>query len=197
MNAHETIAQRTSRCEDAVATHPESAAAHYNLGLAYQKTGRFRLAEEAYQKAVELDPDLAEAWVNLGGVRLHQWDFEGCLEASREAVRRRQDLAVAHYNLGQAYLYMNDPENLVLCNKKVLELERDNGAAHYYTAVGLLALGDVAAAERHAGRALELGHQPTPDFLKALERASRGVASREPVVLEMSGPESPETPKED
>lgn len=197
MNAHETISERTTRCEEAVADHPESAAAHYNLGLVYQKTGRFRLAEEAYQKAVELNPELAEAWVNLGGVRLHQWDFKGCLEASLEAVRRQDDLAVAHYNLGQAYLYMNDPENLVDCNKKVLQLEKDNGAAHYYAAVGLLALGDVAAAERHAARALELGHRPTPDFLKALERAARGEARSEPIVLEMSGPEGPATERED
>jgi tetratricopeptide (TPR) repeat protein len=100
--------------------------AHYNLGLAYQKTGRFHLAEEAYLKAVEIDPGLTEAWVNLGGVRLHNWDFEGCLEASRMAVSQREDLSMAHYNLGQAFLYMNDPDNLVACNKRVIELERDN-----------------------------------------------------------------------
>jgi tetratricopeptide (TPR) repeat protein len=189
--------ERVERCQRALEKRPESAPAHYNLGLAYQNLGRFGLAEEAYLKAVELDPGFTEAWVNLGGVRLHNWDFEGCLEASREAVRQRDDLVLAHHNLGQAYLYMNDAENLVRCNKRVLELERDNPAAHYYAAVGLLALGEIGAAERHAGRAMELGHRPTPEFLRALEKAQRSKAAGRIQIGEIAGGEAPEKPKED
>jgi tetratricopeptide (TPR) repeat protein len=189
--------ERVERCQRAVEEHPRSAPAQYNLGLAYQKLGRLRLAEEAYVRAVELDPGITEAWVNLGGVRLHNWDFEGCLEASQEAVRQRDDLVLAHYNLGQAYLYMNDPENLVRCNKRVLEFERDNAAAHYFAAVGLMAQGNVAAAERHAGRAMELGHRPTQEFLRALEKAQRSHAEGSVQIAEIAGGETPEKPKED
>ncbi len=135
--------------------------------------GRFQEAEQAYLKAVEIEPTLAEAWVNLGGVRLHSWDFEGCLAASLRAVELRDDLVLAHHNLGQAYLYMNDPENLVRCTRRVIELDRDHGPAHYYAAVGQLALGELGAAERHLARAMELGHHPTAEFLRALERAQR------------------------
>ena len=197
MTRPESRTERLDRCLKAAEENPQSAVAHFNLGLAYQKTGRFGLAEEAYVKAVEIDPGLTEAWVNLGGVRLHNWDFEGCLEASKMAVRQRDDLAMAHYNLGQAFLYMNDADNLVACNKKVLELERDNAAAHYYAAVGLLAVGDVSGAERHAGRAMELGHRPTPEFLRALEKAQRTGAEDGITVVEIAGGDAPEKPKED
>jgi len=193
----ESRTARLKRCLKAVEDHPQSAMAHYNLGLANQKTGRFQTAEEAYSKAVELDPGLTEAWVNLGGVRLHNWDFEGCLAASKEAVRQRDDLLIAHYNLGQAYLYMKDPENLVSCNKRVLELDRDHPEAHYHCAIGLLAIGDVAGAERHAGRALELGHRPTPDFLKALEKAKRSHAEGRISITEIAGADGPDKPKEE
>jgi tetratricopeptide (TPR) repeat protein len=197
MATPESRTQRLERCQKAVEEQPQSAVAHYNLGLAYQKTGRFQLAEEAYAKAVELDPGLTEGWVNLGGVRLHNWDFEGCLAASKEAVRQRADLLIAHYNLGQAYLYMNDPEKLVECNKRVLEIERDHAEAHYYCAVGLLAVGDVPGAERHAGRAMELGHRPTPDFLKALEKGQRTHAEGRISTVEIAGAERPDKPKEE
>jgi tetratricopeptide (TPR) repeat protein len=197
MTRPESRTERLDRCLNAVQENPQSAVAHYNLGLAYQKTGRFGLAEEAYVQAVEIDPGLTQAWVNLGGVRLHNWDFEGCLEASKMAVSQRDDLAMAHYNLGQAFLYMNEPENLVACNKRVIELERDNAGAHYYAAVGLLAVGDVTGAERHAGRAMELGHRPTPEFLRALERAQRAGAEGKLSVVEIAGEKTPEKPKED
>lgn len=193
----ESRTDRLERCLQAAQDRPESAAAHYNLGLAYQMAGRFQAAEDAYLKAVELDPELVEAWVNLGGVRLHGWDFEGCLEASRRAVELRDDLVIAHYNLGQAYLYMNDPENLVSCSKRVLELDRDHALSHYYAAVGLLALGELGAAERHLGRAMELGHRPTAEFMRALERAQRAKAEGRVNMIEIAGGDPPETPKED
>lgn len=197
MTRPESRTDRLDRCLKAVEEKPESAVAHYNLGLAYQKGGRFYQAEKAYLKAVEIDPGLTEAWINLGGVRLHNWDFEGCLEASRVAVNQRDDLAIAHYNLGQAYLYTNDPDNLVACNKRVIELERDNAAAHYYAAVGLLAIGDLFGAERHAGRAMELGHRPTQEFLRALEKAQRAGSAQRVSVIEIAGGEAPEKPKEE
>jgi tetratricopeptide (TPR) repeat protein len=197
MNRPESRTERLERCLKAAEEKPDSAVAQYNLGLAYQKVGRFQKAEEVYKRTVELDPGLTKAWVNLGGVRLHNWDFEGCLAASQEAVRRQDDLLVAHYNLGQAYLYTNDADNMVRCNKKVLELEPDHAAAHYYTAVGLLALGELGAAERHNARAMELGHRPTPEFLRAMEKGLRTKAAGELSTTEIAGVEHPEKPKED
>lgn len=196
MTQVESRTERLERCLEAVEQGPGSAVACYNLGLAYQKMGRFGEAEQAYRKAVELDATLAEAWVNLGGVRLHGWDFEGCLEASLKAVELRDDLVVAHHNLGQAYLYLNDPENLVRCARKVLELDADHPPSHYYAAVGLLALGELGAAERHLGRAMELGHRPTAEFLRALERAQRSKGEGRIDMVEIGGGEIPGRAKE-
>ncbi len=164
----ETIRERISRCEHRVKARPVSAAAHYNLGLAYQKRGYVKRAAEEFQRAVELKPECVEAWVNLGGARLLQWDFQGALEATRRAVQLKDDLPVAHYNLGQAYLYLGDAKGLVRANRRVLELDPDNGAAHYYLAVGLLALDEVEASRLELAHAMALGHRPVPEFLKKL-----------------------------
>ncbi len=195
---NESQRHRLERCQQDVAEHPERASAHYNLGLAYTVSGRVKQAEESYLRALEIDPTMIKAWVNLGGVRLMRWEFQGCLEANQAAARLRDDLPIVHYNMGQAYLYLNDPESLVRCNEKVLELDRNNGAAHYYAAVGQLAMDNLGAAERHLGRALELGHQPTQDFIKAMEKAQLKKQQTQPIsLIEISGAETPDTTKED
>lgn len=181
----ESARQRIDRCLAAVRADPDSALAHYNLGLAYGSTGRARSAEEHYRRALEIDPELVEAWVNLGGVRLQQWDFEGCLAATREAVARRPNSAIAHFNMGQAHLYLGHAEELVACNRRALELDPRNGAAHYYLAVGLLASDQVDEARKELNLAVRLGHRPTVEFLRGLEKAEMKSCSRGVPTLEL------------
>ena len=178
----ETPKARLERCLRQVEERPDSAVAHFNLGLAYTKTGRTQSAEKAYLDALERDPDLVEAWVNLGGVRLLQWNFAGCLEATREAVARRDDLVLAHYNMGQAHLYLGDSASLLECCRRVLELDPEHAAAHYHAAVALLALDDLGGAKRHLAEAINLGHRPNPEFMKALEKAERSQQVGPPVL---------------
>ena len=175
----ESREDRVARWQKRVEEVPDSAAAHFNLGLAHTERGRMMAAEKAYRRALELDPDLAQAWVNLGGALLMKWDFQGCLEANQEAIRRQEDLLVAHYNMGQAHLYLKDAEQLVRCNRRVLELEESHPAAHYFLAVGLLATDQVEEARAECSRAASLGYQPRPEFLKNLDRAEKALVSND------------------
>lgn len=167
----ETMTERIERCQAMVTREPQSAAAHFNLALAYTARGQVARAEQEYREAVACDPDLVEAWVNLGGTLLLKWDFEGAVRANEEALRRRPDLVEAHYNLGQAHLYRAEAEPLVACCARVVALAPEHAAGHYFMAVGLLALGRVAEARAAVTRAVTLGHRPQPDFLRKLEQA--------------------------
>jgi len=171
----ETRQDRVARWQKRVSEAPDSAAAHFNLGLAHTERGRMMAAEEAYRRAVELDPELVQGWVNLGGALLLKWDFKGCLEANQEALRRQEDLVQAHFNMGQAHLYLNQAEELVRCNRRVVELDPDHAAGHYFLAVGLLATDHVGEARDECARAMSLGHQPSPEFLKSLDRAEKAL----------------------
>lgn len=186
----ESRQDRVARWQRRVEEAPDSAAAHFNLGLAHTERGRMLDAEKAYRRAVELDPELVQAWVNLGGALLMKWDFQGCLEANQEAVRRKGDLVEAHYNMGQAYLYLKNAPQLVRCNRRVLELQRNHPAAHYFLAVGLLATDQVAEARAECARAASLGYQPRPEFLKSLDRAEEALVRK----VNMNAP--PEAPAE-
>ncbi len=171
--SNETAAERIARCESAVAENPDSAGAHYNLGLAYTSLGKMDSAERAYRKALEIDPELIEAWVNLGGTLMLKWDFEGALAANEEAISRRPDLLLAHYNRGQALLYLRDADGVVASFSRVLQLDPGHAAGHYFLAVGLLAQKKPTDARRHLSRSIALGHRPRPEFLRELEKAER------------------------
>lgn len=182
-----SVRKRIEFWQQRVAENPTSAVAHFNLALAYTDRGLVGRAEQFYRKALEFDDGLVEAWVNLGGALLLKWDFEGCLKADQEAVARRDDCLLAHYNMGQAYLYLGDAEGVVRCYRKVLELDPRHPAGHYHLAVGLLATGRVEQARRAAATAMELGHRPTPEFLRSLEKAGAKVESGGVPVLELGG----------
>ena len=59
MNKPESRTERLERTLKAADDKPQSAAAHYNVGLAYQKMGPFQSAEKAYLRALEIDPTIA------------------------------------------------------------------------------------------------------------------------------------------
>jgi len=161
------------RCEQRVEAHPESAAAQFNLGLAYTQRGMVDRAERSYRNALEIDPDLVEAWVNLGGILMLKWDFKGSVEANREALERKDDLVLAHYNTGQACLYLGDAEGVVRSCRRVVELDPRHAAGCYFLGVGLLALGHLEEARTAVGRARFLGHSPAPEFLRAMANAEK------------------------
>ncbi len=175
----ETRKDRVARWQKRIEEAPDSAPAHYNLGLAHTERGRMVEAEQAFRRAVELDPELVQAWVNLGGALLMKWDFQGSLEANQEAVRRNDTLAEAHFNMGQAHLYLKHADELVQCNRRVLELDANHAAAHYFLAVGLLATDQVGEARAELSRATSLGYQPRPEFLKSLDRAEKALVQND------------------
>jgi len=192
----ESSESRTQRCLSEVDKHPDSASAHFNLGLAYTMQGFAHRAEAAYRKALEIDPDLVEAWVNLGGSLLLRWDFQGALEANREALKRRDDLLLAHYNMGQAHLYLSDPQGLLRCCQRVIELDPEHAAGHYYLAVALLALDRLQESREALGRAMALGHRPTPEFLRGLERLEKQTELNESKLVTNIGADAPQESKE-
>jgi tetratricopeptide (TPR) repeat protein len=193
---NESANDQLKRCLEKVEENPESAVAHFNLGLAYTQKGRMNSAEDSYRKALEIDPGLIEAWVNLGGALLLKWDFEGARDANLKALKLKDDLLLAHYNLGQAFLYLGDAESVERCNRRVVELDPAHAAGHYFLAVGLLALNRVAEARESLAEAMKLGHRPTPEFLKGLEKAEKHSMADNVNLVTHIGAEAPEDSKE-
>jgi tetratricopeptide (TPR) repeat protein len=84
---------------------------------------------------------------------------------------------LAHFNQGLGHLYLREAKEMIACFRRVLEIDPDHAAGHYHLAVGLLEIGNVEDARAALDRAVELGHSPAPEFLKALERKDKSAGS--------------------
>ena len=80
------------------------------------------------------------------------------------------DPITATFSISEA-LYLKDPEGMVESYREVLIINSDHAAGHYYMAVGLLALKETEQARDHASRAIALGYQPRPEFMREISRA--------------------------
>jgi tetratricopeptide (TPR) repeat protein len=87
---------------DAVRLSPDSAEAHYNLGVAYDKLRLYDEAVEAYGQGLVLNPDWAKARSNLGVAYTNKGLYDKAARQHRQAVRLAPDVAGMAYNLGVA-----------------------------------------------------------------------------------------------
>jgi tetratricopeptide (TPR) repeat protein len=83
-----------------VATSPDAAVGHYNLGKVWDDANRMDDAVASYRKAIELDPARADAWVNLG-IDLHKrGDKDEALKAFLRADELKPGVASTQFNIG-------------------------------------------------------------------------------------------------
>jgi len=129
---------------------PQSAVAHFNVGVALEASGRSDNAAREYEAAVRLDPAYSHAHNNLGNLRLSAGRLK---EARREyelAVESGPSNAEAHNNLGAVVLASADPRNAIRPLEEAIRLRPTYPEAHFNLARALMALGRTADAQREA-----------------------------------------------
>jgi tetratricopeptide (TPR) repeat protein len=129
---------------DAVRLSPDSAEAHYNLGVAYDKLRLYDEAVEAYGQGLVLNPDWAKARSNLGVAYTNKGLYDKAARQHRQAVRLAPDVAGMAYNLGVALDKKGSAEEAV----RALELDPDFALPHL--CLGVLFLEQKADTERAA-----------------------------------------------
>jgi spermidine synthase len=80
--------------------YPEAA---NNLGVAYERLGRYADARAQYEGALAAAPDYVPARMNLGNIYLREGRYADASARYREVLAGRPDYAAAYYNLGVAY----------------------------------------------------------------------------------------------
>ena len=117
--------------EDTVAKAPESARAHYNLGVVLVKAGRIDEAMRQYQAALELDPNYADAYNNIGWVLADGGKFDEAITRYQKALKIAPNLVKARNNLGIALAACGRVDEAIAEYHKVLEIKADFAEAHY------------------------------------------------------------------
>ena len=88
---------------DAATRHPNRPQSHFNLGVAYARMGRLKLAQQAYRRALETDPSYGRAYKGLGTLAMSVGELEQAEILFAEALAHDSTLATAHNNLGLIY----------------------------------------------------------------------------------------------
>ncbi|UCF80473.1 MAG: tetratricopeptide repeat protein, partial [Acidobacteriota bacterium] len=127
---NQTWKMPTTIWEDAVKTYPYNHHAHYGLGNAYGKLGRYAEAVEAYKQSIRFDPYNADTHYNLGFAYSKLGRNAEAIEAFKQAIRLKPDMAEAHSNLGFAYTKLDRHAEAIEAYKHAILLKPDLAKAH-------------------------------------------------------------------
>jgi tetratricopeptide (TPR) repeat protein len=138
---------------------PGSSFAHYNLGSALAKEGRFGEARDEFETALAINDRYAEAHNNLGLVLQKTGQLQAGLGHLRRAVEIAPKNPDAHFNLGQALAQMGMWPQAIDQYSEALRLEPDNALAHLNRGQALAQVGNPADAADEFRAALTIDPQ--------------------------------------
>ena len=125
---------------------PEDEDLHYNLGIAYGRSGDITNAEHHYREALRLLPDYPEVHNNLGNLLLHAGRLGEAEEQFTEAIKLMPELSTAHNNLGIVRQSQNRMPEAITCFRKAVQYNTNYWQAHFNLAHRF------AVARREGGR---------------------------------------------
>ncbi len=76
---------------------------HNNLGITYDKVGRYQEAIEELSRALQLDPGYIDVMTNTAVTYFHMDRCDEAVQALQEAIRLKPDNVQAHCNLSNIY----------------------------------------------------------------------------------------------
>ena len=143
--------------EQAVASAPEKAEAHFNLGIAYTLQEFHPSAIRSYKKAIDLDPQYGKAFFNLGTLYLKQGNVKEAIETLEQAVNFLSDPMKALWNLYEAYRSSELFSKALSTLERLIALEPDDASLHNHLGICYVKLGKYQEAIEAWQRSVSLG----------------------------------------
>jgi tetratricopeptide (TPR) repeat protein len=121
------------------------ALAHNNRGVAYKVNGKYDLALQDYDRAIQLDPNSASHYNNRGIIYRLKHDYDRAIADYDEAVWLKSNYVAAFYNRALAYVDQGDYGRALADFGVVLQFNPKNALALYARGWMLLKKGDTEA----------------------------------------------------
>ena len=170
-------AQAVKYLDEALSFDSDNAALRLKLACAYERLGKFDLAAEQYNLALEkssnsadvlislenlwkqkidTNPNDAEAYANLGAVLQRKNDFAGALTMYEKAEKLNPSNVNTRLNLGTLYQAKQEYETAIAAYDTILDVNPNFKLAYLYKAQCYKALGNKDAALENYKLALNL-----------------------------------------
>ncbi len=145
--------------KELLATNPDDARLHNNLGTALTRAGRPAEAIPEFEKSLELDPEFLRAYFNLGRALLVAGRSDSAILAFERGLEYDSESADLHYHLGLALASKNRIEEAKIEFERSLQIDPKNANAHFALGVALASKGNGDAAITEYREALRLNPQ--------------------------------------
>ncbi|MCD6176181.1 MAG: tetratricopeptide repeat protein [Planctomycetes bacterium] len=170
-----------------MASRPDDAMSHYNLGNFYMAGGKFKQAVDSYETAIKLQKNLILPYVNASLVYNHLGDNDTAAERLKQAIAIDPNSDAAHLNLALLYGEIDKRDKAVDEFRIAFKLNSRSASAAYNLCV-LLAETDAPQAIAWAKKACQI--QPNNAkyaytlgfYLYQAKRISEVIATLEPFV---------------
>jgi tetratricopeptide (TPR) repeat protein len=128
---------------------PLTAEEHNNLGVAYEKEGKYELALREYKRAIDKDSSLIVPLVNIGNVYFKLGKYEKAEKHYLKALKKDEKNIEAANNLASLYIALNKnyEKGLGHLTKAIASPEDTSAYALDTLGVLYLRLGDKARAK--------------------------------------------------
>jgi predicted O-linked N-acetylglucosamine transferase (SPINDLY family) len=157
------LEQKLNDTNKALSIRPDSADAHYNMGVTLQKQGKLEETIEAYNKAIALKPDYANAYYNMGIALQDQGKLEEAIEAYNKATALKPDYVKAYNNMGTTLQEQGKLEEAMEAYNKALVIKPDYAEAYNNMGNALQDQGKLEEAMEAYNKAIAL----KPDYAEA------------------------------
>jgi tetratricopeptide (TPR) repeat protein len=136
---------KVKRLADAVARNPRDAAAHFELGTAYDEKRNLTSAIASYRKAIEIDPKLVAARTALGYALYRSGNAQAAIAEYRKVIEIDPKYSPAYRNLGATLCQTGDVAGGANVLRAAVERIPTDAHACYLSAQAHLSAGDHTA----------------------------------------------------
>jgi tetratricopeptide (TPR) repeat protein len=154
----------TESFKQVIASHPDDAEAHYNLGTLYLRRKNVVAARESLERTVQLKPNHPEAWNNLGMLAAEEGHVDEAVQNFRRCLELRPNYVIGLLNLGNLLRREKQFARSEEALSRALALEPENPEVNYNLGMLYAEQDEISKAERSFERAL----QPRPEYPDAL-----------------------------
>ena len=120
--------------DQAIALHPQFAAAYHERGSAYLKLEEYDKALESFVKAIELKPDYVEAKYSVGYTQYLKKNYEVAAAVFDDVVKQKPDMVDAEMYRGLSLYYLKNVDAAEVSLKKAVGMAGGDkrAIAHLY-----------------------------------------------------------------